>query len=478
MKKALLILFIISLLLPFPASAATPELIPTIIQPALVRPAVRIFNPFSGLLEKEFYPFPETSQVQGVNVGSGDVNGDGLNEIVVATGLNEKPLIRIFNNKAELINEFQAYADNFKKGLTIFVAKLYPNLPAVIITAPNEGGGPHIRIFNGQGIMITEFFAFDSAVYSGVNVSAGDLNRDGQLEIIAGSGYQSEPKIQIFDNYGHLIREFLVYDKKVKSGVTVLASDVNNDGQSEIITSPYMDAAAEIKTYTAEGILLNKFNAYPTDYMGGVNLTSGDIDNDKNSEIIIGPGFGLDSQIKFFAPDGKIKLNPNVIAFPGFNGGVSVSSSDFDNDGQIELISGMQTISPINKYEAYKNIEIDISKQRIYAYFKGKKIMDFIISTGKNGFPTPVGKFKVMTKVPKTTMARNYGPDNPNNYNLPNVPSVMYFYRDYAIHGAYWHWRFGTRVSHGCVNLKLPDAKMMYNWAIIGTPVNIYSSIK
>lgn len=475
MKKHLYFLFFIILLLPLTGLAAIPETTP---QLPLIRPMVRIFNPFSGLLEKEFYPFPETSLVQGVNVSSGDVNGDGLNEIIVAAGRNEKSLIRVYNSKAEFINEFQAYADNFDKGVKVSVAKLYPNQPAVILTAPNEGGGPHIRIFNGQGIMITEFFAFDSRVYSGVNVTAGDLNKDGQLEIIAGSGYQAEPKIKIFDNFGHFIREFLVYDKKIKSGVNVLAFDVNNNGQAEIITIPYQDASAEVKIFTGEGILLNKFNAYSADYKGGVNLSAGDIDNDKNPEIVIGPGFGLETLIKNFSPDGKIKITPNIIAFPGFKGGVSISNADLDNDGQMELIAGMQTISPVNKYEAYKYIEIDISKQHIYANYKGERIMDFIVSTGKNGYPTPVGKYKILTKLVSTNMSGYYGPNNPNNYNLPNVPHTMFFYRGYAIHGAYWHWKFGTRVSHGCVNLRLPDAKKMYEWAIVGTPVNVYSSIK
>lgn len=478
MKKILLITLVFSLCIPLAVLAEEPIEASVIAPQNTERPLVKIYNAFTNSVEKEFYPFPETSQVQGVNVASGDINGDGLNEIVIATGRNEKPLIRIFNNKAELINEFQAYADNFQEGFKVTVAKLYPNQPAVILTAPNEGGGPHIKIFNSQGVMITDFFAFDSRVYSGVNVSAGDFNRDGQLEIVAGSGYQSEPKIKIFDNYGHWLKEFLAYDKKIKSGVTVLAFDTNTDGQVEIITAPYQDAISEIKIFTVDGLLLSKFEAYPKDYFGGLNLTAGDNDNDKKTEIIIAPGFGLDSTIKFFSLEGILKPSPNFKVFPEFKGGVSIANSDLDNDGQMELIVGMQTISAINKYEAYKNIEIDLSKQRLFAYYKGEQIMSFIVSTGKNGFLTPQGTFKVLSKVPSTTMARYYGPDNPNNYNLPNVPSVMYFYRDYAIHGAYWHWKFGTRVSHGCVNLKLPNAKQLYNWAIVGTRVNVYSSTK
>jgi lipoprotein-anchoring transpeptidase ErfK/SrfK len=47
----------------------------------------------------------------------------------------------------------------------------------------------------------------------------------------------------------------------------------------------------------------------------------------------------------------------------------------------------------------------------------------------------------------------------------------MYFYGGYAIHGAYWHNNFGTPMSHGCVNLSLPDARWFFNWASVGTKV-------
>ena len=61
-----------------------------------------------------------------------------------------------------------------------------------------------------------------------------------------------------------------------------------------------------------------------------------------------------------------------------------------------------------------------------------------------------------------------------DRYDLPNVPHVMYFYRDYAIHGAYWHNNFGRPMSHGCVNLSNSAAKWMYGWATVGTPVVVH----
>ena len=51
---------------------------------------------------------------------------------------------------------------------------------------------------------------------------------------------------------------------------------------------------------------------------------------------------------------------------------------------------------------------------------------------------------------------------------------MMYFYKDYGIHGTYWHNNFGTPMSHGCVNLTIPDAEWLYNWASYGTTVKVH----
>jgi hypothetical protein len=59
-------------------------------------------------------------------------------------------------------------------------------------------------------------------------------------------------------------------------------------------------------------------------------------------------------------------------------------------------------------------------------------------------------------------------------YYLPNVPYVMYFYDGYGLHGTYWHSNFGTPMSHGCINLTIPDSEWLFYWADIGTLVNIH----
>lgn len=115
-----------------------------------------------------------------------------------------------------------------------------------------------------------------------------------------------------------------------------------------------------------------------------------------------------------------------------------------------------------------KWIDINLSTQRITAYEGRTPVYTALVSTGIARYPTVVGTFKIYAKYLSTRMTGGSGADY---YDLPNVPHTMYFYRGYAIHGAYWHNNFGTPMSHGCVNLSLPDAEWFYNWAPIGTTV-------
>ena len=109
-------------------------------------------------------------------------------------------------------------------------------------------------------------------------------------------------------------------------------------------------------------------------------------------------------------------------------------------------------------------IEIDISDQKLTAWQGDVPVFETIVSTGKPGWRTLPGKFKVYVKYDETRMR---GAD----YDTPDVPWTMYYSGAFAIHGAYWHDNFGTPVSHGCVNLRVPEAKALYEWASVGTEV-------
>ncbi len=113
-----------------------------------------------------------------------------------------------------------------------------------------------------------------------------------------------------------------------------------------------------------------------------------------------------------------------------------------------------------------KWIQINLSKQRLIAWEGSKPVYALVISTGKKLTPTVPGTFAIQYKASKARMKGN-------DYDVSDVPYVMFYNANYAIHGAYWHRRFGTPVSHGCTNLAVNHAKWLFKWASVGTPVII-----
>lgn len=121
---------------------------------------------------------------------------------------------------------------------------------------------------------------------------------------------------------------------------------------------------------------------------------------------------------------------------------------------------------------AEKRIVVDRSEQTLYAYEGDDLYLETPISTGLDLTPTPRGTFTVYRKTPSRYMQGPLPGISDQYYDLPGVPWNMYFTKEGgAIHGAYWHTEFGKQWSHGCVNLPLDTARMLYEWTPLGTTV-------
>ncbi len=119
-----------------------------------------------------------------------------------------------------------------------------------------------------------------------------------------------------------------------------------------------------------------------------------------------------------------------------------------------------------------KNIHVNLSEEMLYAYDGNELFMKVPVSTGLEYTPTPPGTFTVFRKTPSRYMQGPLPGVSTQVYDLPGVPWNLYFTNEGAvIHGAYWHDHFGEPWSHGCVNLSPENAKKLYMWADIGTPV-------
>jgi hypothetical protein len=117
-------------------------------------------------------------------------------------------------------------------------------------------------------------------------------------------------------------------------------------------------------------------------------------------------------------------------------------------------------------------IDINLSSYTLTAYAGNTPVLSTPIVDGAPETPTARGTFYVNTKyVTQTMRGRNV---DGSEYLTEDVPWVMYFYADFAIHGAYWRSSFGYSGSHGCVNLPVADSAWLYQWADYGTRVEVH----
>ena len=139
-------------------------------------------------------------------------------------------------------------------------------------------------------------------------------------------------------------------------------------------------------------------------------------------------------------------------------------------------------ISPEVPWED-KRIEVSLKDQTATAYEGNKVVLHTLISTGIPGLNqpgdtptyTPAGKFNIEVKMPSKHMGDGNMTSNIHAYELPGVPWVSFFHETgVAFHGTYWHYNFGRKMSHGCVNMTMEDAKWLYRWAFPETKSYIW----
>ncbi len=108
-------------------------------------------------------------------------------------------------------------------------------------------------------------------------------------------------------------------------------------------------------------------------------------------------------------------------------------------------------------------VEVDLYEQSFAAYEGDRMVYAGLVSSGLNRWPTHEGLFQVWDRQLATKMSGAEG--KIDYYFIEDVPHTMFFDYDIALHGAYWHDRFGYKHSHGCVNMPPYAAEWVFNWS-------------
>lgn len=243
----------------------------------------RIFNKDGANTRSGFFAYNAKFR-GGVKIAQMDIDGGGREETIVA----DKSTVKIFSAYGFLITEIIPYGDKYKGGLSLALADLDYDGRWEIITGPENGAANEIKIFNSDGLLINSWHAYKKAWGNlGINLAVGDTNGDGEVEIIAGAGPRGGPHLKIFDKTGQkVISEFFAGEKNARAGVYVATGDLDGDGQDEIITGTGPNSQPQIKIFDYQGQLIKSFSPYNSKAAAGVRVASADLDDNGQDEII------------------------------------------------------------------------------------------------------------------------------------------------------------------------------------------------
>jgi hypothetical protein len=279
-----------------------------------------------GKVKNQWPVFPEFFR-GGANVASGDIDGDGEDELIVAAGAGGGPQVRIFTREGELVTQFFAYNRDYRNGVTLVAADINSDGADDLVLAAGDKNGSLVSVIFSNGDAQRSFKIKTPGASGPVNLAAADLNGDGQIELIAGAGVGALPEIQIFDTVGNKKGLWLAFPKSFRGGARVAAGDVDGDGQVEIVTAPASKGGPQVRIFTPAGRLKHQFFAFDKTLRMGLSVAVGNVDNDPLLEVIVGTGPGVRAAVSVFSKFGADFAQESTfnVFEDKFKGGVNVS---------------------------------------------------------------------------------------------------------------------------------------------------------
>ena len=264
--------------------------------------------------------------------------------IFTGPGQGGGPNVRGFLSGGSVFVSYFAYDPSFTGGVRVGQGDVNSDGVPDDITAPGPGAGSNVKVFSGldPSVTLQSFFAYDPSFTGGAFVASGDTNHNGWVDIVTGAGAGGGPHVKVFDGFNNAVTmSFFAYDPSFGGGVRVASGDINGDGDDDVITAPGPGSTPLVKVFSGrDGSLLASFLAYGPAFTGGVFVASGDVNGDFRADIVTGAGAGGGPHVKAFSGTTFGEIDSFFAYSPDFSGGVTVSACDLTNDGRDEIVTG------------------------------------------------------------------------------------------------------------------------------------------
>lgn len=307
-------------------------------------PEIKVYDAGTGVLKFDFFAYNPAFR-GGVRVAVGDVNGDGVPDIVTGAGPGGPPEIKVFSGlDGSVLADFFPFNPAFTGGIFVAAADVNHDGCADLVVGRDAGGAPEVKVFSGRNeSVLYDFFAFNPLFSGGVRVAAGDVNGDGYADVITATGPGAAPEVKVFSGLGGIeLQDYFAYAATFTGGVFVAAGAIARVGRADVITAPG-SGGPEVKVFDGAGTgLIRDFLAYqsngpssawipifgdlgPSAPRGGLMIGAGAVNAGGLAHILTGAGPGQPPEVK--AIDGmSLAVVEDFFAYdPTFRGGVFVA---------------------------------------------------------------------------------------------------------------------------------------------------------
>lgn len=245
----------------------------------------------------------------GIRVASADMNGDGVEDLIAATGPGVSNLINVFDGKTgTLLTSMAPFEASFQGGLFVTTGDLTGDGRPDLVVTPDNGGGPRVMVLTGAGLsLVANFFGIDdSAFRGGARSAVGDLNNDGVDDLIVAAGTGGGPRLSIFDGTSNvggvfttkLLPDFFLMDEGLRNGLFVASGDVNGDGFDDLVVGAGPDGGPRVLVLSGRELIqqnglqvpLADFFSGDPSRRDGVPVTATDLDGDGLADVAAGGG--------------------------------------------------------------------------------------------------------------------------------------------------------------------------------------------
>jgi hypothetical protein len=233
--------------------------------------------------------------------------------------------------------------------VSVFLAELNDDGRPDAITGAGPGAPPHVTVIDVQsGNALHSFYAFDPAFKGGISVSAGDFNNDGFKDIIVVSGPGARTHVKVFDSRDLTeIASFYPFEAGDNSngGASASVGDIDGDGLKDLIIGAAPGTSPYVSIFDTGTLALKKrFLAYDAAFLGGINVSAGDLKGDGVEEIAVGSN-NTEAHVTVWSAKSGELLN-SFYAYgqndggPAFKGGVRVGLVAYAQQEVDVLVTG------------------------------------------------------------------------------------------------------------------------------------------